>query len=438
MTKETKRKVGIIGNIVAIIVCIAMLMGTTFAWFTDMETNSGNLIKSGVLDVEAYWAMGTEEPDATATWYDFEGEDSKVVFDYQNWEPGYTVARHFKIENDGSLALKYALSIVPTGTVSELAEVIDVYFVPTAVKVTDRTAISQSLCVGTLADLIADPDGAAYGTLLSGASETATIVLKMQESADNTYQGKQIGSEFALKIVATQYNFEEDDLGADYDEKAPMPWNGTVDTAWYYDNPDAETFVLARAEEIAGLSHLVDGKQNGVQRSLSGVTFADQEIILTADVDLGATNSKGEPISFEPIGSYVQNKAFKGTFDGQGNTIFNMYQNGWELANGYWDGPDYGMGFFALIEDATIRNVNFDNASLPTEANIIGAVAGLAGGTCTYENVTVTNSYFGNHSWYSGGLIGWAEGTQTFINCDVDETNHISSQWGDFNNVTVV
>ena len=428
MTKETKRKVGIIGNIVAIIVCLAMLMGTTFAWFTDMETNSGNLIKSGVLDVEAYWAMGTEEPDATATWYDFEGEDSKVVFDYQNWEPGYTVARHFKIENDGSLALKYALSIVPTGTVSELAEVIDVYFVPTAVKVTSRTAISQSLCVGTLADLIADPDGAAYGTLLSGASETATIVLKMQESAGNEYQEKSIGSEFALKIVATQYNFEEDDLGADYDEKAPMPWNGTVDTAWYYDNQTAETFVLARAEEIAGLSHLVDGKQNGVQRSLSGVTFADQEIILTADVDLGAKDSNGNAVPFNPIGHSSQGKSFKGTFDGKGNTISNMYEQS-DLSAWQYEGEYYGL--FAYTEGATIKNVTIENAYVSSGRNEAACVVGNAVDT-TFANISIKDSTLIAYNNSAGGVAAECYGNCSFTNITVDEDTVIGPLWGTY------
>ena len=436
MTKETKRRVGIIGNIVAIIVCLTMLLGTTFAWFTDSETNSGNVIKSGSLNLEAYWAMGTQDPDA-ATWYDFEGEDSKVVFEYQNWEPGYTVARHFKIENNGSLALKYALSIVPTGTVSELAEVIDVYFVPTAVKVTDRTAISQNLCVGTLAEMIADPDGAAHGTLLSGASETATIVLKMQESADNTYQGKQIGSEFVLQVVATQFNFEEDDLGADYDEKAPMPWNGTVDTAWYYDNPAAEKYVLAAAEEIAGLSHLVDSKAEvsafNSAEDYDNIHFDGQTIELVSNVDLGAKDSKGNAIPFEPIGSYRQDKPFLGTFDGKGNTISNMSQNTWELNNGYYYG-DLGLGFFGAVEDATIKNVVMDNASISGESGLVGIVTAVAYGECTFENITVKNSKANDYQYYAGGIVGWASGKHEYINCNVEESTTIGGQWGDFNN----
>ena len=198
-----------------------MLLGTTFAWFTDSETNSGNVIKSGTLNVEAYWALCTDNP-ASATWNNLEGENASPVYNYDKWEPGYVSARHFKIANEGSLAFKYKLVIVPNGAVSALAEVIDVYYVNPAVQLSDRANLSSNLLVGTLADLIADPDGAAYGKLLSGESETATVVFKMRESAGNDYYDMSIGSTFDIKVIATQYAYESDDLDTDYDAGASL------------------------------------------------------------------------------------------------------------------------------------------------------------------------------------------------------------------------
>ena len=55
------------------------------------------------------------------------------------------------------------------------------------------------------------------------------------------------------------------------------------------------------------------------------------------------------------------------------------------------------------------------------------------GQTVTHK-ISVTDAYLGNHSWYSGGLIGWAEGDVKLINCDIDASSVVSSQWGDFNN----
>ena len=201
----------------------------------------------------------------------------------------------------------------------------------------------------------------------------------------------------------------------------PDEWNGTVDTSWYNDT-DTE-FTLTTAEQLAGLAELVDGDNN----------FAGKTVKLGKNLDLYAEDANGEPISFEPIGSFSDDKAFEGTFDGQGYTISNLYQNGWALANGYWDGPEYGMGLFSLVENATVKNLNFDGADLPTEANIIGVVAGGAA-NCVFENINITGAYLGNHSWYSGGAIGWAEGDVKLINCDIDATSVVSSQWGDFNN----
>lgn len=204
-------------------------------------------------------------------------------------------------------------------------------------------------------------------------------------------------------------------------DKQPDTWDGTVDTSWYNDT-DTE-FTLTTAEQLAGLAELVDG----------GKTFTSKTVKLGKNLDLYAEDANGEPISFEPIGSFSDDKAFEGTFDGQGHTISNLYQNGWALANGYWDGPEYGMGLFSLVENATVKNLNFDGADLPTEANIIGVVAGGAA-NCVFENINITGAYLGNHSWYSGGAIGWAEGDVKLINCDIDATSVVSSQWGDFNN----
>ena len=204
-------------------------------------------------------------------------------------------------------------------------------------------------------------------------------------------------------------------------DKQPDTWDGTVDTSWYNDT-DTE-FTLTTAEQLAGLAELVDG----------GNTFTSKTVKLGKNLDLYAEDANGESISFEPIGSFSDDKAFEGTFDGQGHTISNLYQNGWALANGYWDGPEYGMGLFSLVENATVKNLNFDGADLPTEANIIGVVAGGAA-NCVFENINITGAYLGNHSWYSGGAIGWAEGDVKLINCDIDATSVVSSQWGDFNN----
>ena len=212
--KSTKR--AFLASVVAMLICISMLLGTTFAWFTDSVTNTGNIIKTGTLDVEMYWAEGTEDP-ATAAWTD---ASTGAIFNNDLWEPGYTEAKHIMVSNEGTLALKYQLTIVPTGEVSVLANVIDVYYIEDATQIESRADLASYEPIGTLADLIYN--GIKKGTLTADADYTATLVLKMQDDAGNEYQNLSIGDDFAIQLFATQYAYEEDSFGGDYDWDAPI------------------------------------------------------------------------------------------------------------------------------------------------------------------------------------------------------------------------
>ena len=243
MSKSNLTKKALISSVIALLLCATMLLGITFAWFTDTVTSSGNIIKSGDLEVSLLWAKeyAGEETD----WVNVE-EDDSAIFNYDLWEPGYSQVRYVKIANTGNLALKYMLNIVPEGEVDGLAEVIDVYFakVDDDFEAPDEFAdVDESLTkVGTLADLIADPDGAAYGVLLPeeglGAEDvdeeealalnaetgsvTVCLVLHMQESAGNEYENMSIGGTFDITLYATQFTYENDSFGNDYDEDASL------------------------------------------------------------------------------------------------------------------------------------------------------------------------------------------------------------------------
>ena len=201
----------------------------------------------------------------------------------------------------------------------------------------------------------------------------------------------------------------------------PDLWDGSVDTTWYNDT-DTE-FTLTTAEQLAGLAELVDG----------GNTFTGKTVKLGKNLDLYAEDANGEPISFEPIGSYRKDTPFKGTFDGQGYTIANMSQNTWALDNGYYYG-DLGLGLFGCVENATIKNLTMDGASISGESAICGTIAGCAYGDCTFENVTVKNSNVNDYQYYAGGIVGWASGNHTYKNINVDASTTIGGQWGDFGN----
>ncbi len=217
MTKSKNMKSALISSILALLLCFSMLLGTTFAWFTDSVTSSGNIIKAGNLDVSMDWAEGTADPQNTE-WTD---ASLGAIFKNDLWEPGYIEVRHIKIENKGSLALKYQISIAANGDVSELADVIDVYYIDPAQQIENRDNLSQMIPMGTLSAMLDNMSGdssTATGNLLAGEAHTVTIALKMQETAGNKYQGLSIGTDFSIKLSATQYNYENDSFGSDYDE----------------------------------------------------------------------------------------------------------------------------------------------------------------------------------------------------------------------------
>lgn len=210
----------------SLVASAALLVGTTFAWFTDSVTNTGNKIQAGTLDVLlAEW-------DVTKN--DYVEVDKNPIFDYALWEPGYTDIAAVKIGNEGTLALKYQLDII-TRSATDLAQVIDVYYYKDGNAANglpaDFAAIQADTehyqKLGTLAQLLANTEnGLAYGHLEAGEADFAIIALHMQESAGDQYQGASIGSTFDIVLNATQYTGENetDGFGSNqYDKDAPLP-----------------------------------------------------------------------------------------------------------------------------------------------------------------------------------------------------------------------
>lgn len=213
--KSTKR--ALLTSFVSLMICCTMLIGTTFAWFTDTVTSSSNKIQSGNLKLDL-------ELLENGTWTSI--KDSKEpLFDNDLWEPGYTEYKLLKIENEGTLALDWVATFVSQKELSILADVIDVYVLNYGQ--TDEmnvTAPTRELTgytkVGTLRDFINSIEDTTYGSLEAKKAAYLGIALKMQESAGNEYQGLDLGGEFDITILASQASFEKDSFDANYDENS--------------------------------------------------------------------------------------------------------------------------------------------------------------------------------------------------------------------------
>jgi len=282
--------------------------------------------------------------------------------------------------------------------------------------------------------------------LFADSTHYVFIKVDMPETVGNeaNHNGTDIPTiNFGINVLASQYTHENDTFGNDYDKDATYPeieakeWDGTADFSLFglsAEPSDTEIagvnltedeYIISTAQELVAFAKLVD----------AGKTFEGKTVKLNKDINLYGEDQNGEPICFDPIGSYRKDNAFKGTFDGQGHTIKNMSQNTWALNNGYYYG-DLGLGLFGKVEDANIKNLNMDGADLSGESGLVGIVAAAAYGDCTFENITVSNSQGADYQYYAGGIVGWASGNHEYINCDVDASTTIAAQWGDFDNST--
>ena len=428
MTKTRSTKRALLLSMMSLILCTSMLIGTTYAWFTDSVSSVNNIITGGNLDVELYW---TTTPADDTSWKAVDA-DTNVFKEDTLWEPGHTEVVYLKVVNEGTLSLKYQLGVnvvsEKAGTnvaneqfllsnYIEYAVLGEVEEFDTRTEAMDYIAENPVAASGFLSEAYLS-----YDRLLNkGDAHYATIVVYMPETVGNeaNYRVTDTTSvpeiNLGLNMMASQYTYEQDSFGKDYDKDAEK-WDGAVDTSWY--DPEATVYELTTPNQFAGLAKLVD----------EGNSFEGKIVKLAADIDL-------ESKILDPIGSYRKDKPFKGTFDGQDHTIFNLSQNTWALDNGYYYG-DLGLGLFGLIEDATIKNLTMDGAEISGESAIVGIVAGCAYGDCTFENITVSNSKGADYQYYAGGLVGWASGNHTYKNITVDETTTIGSQWGDFGNAS--
>ena len=227
--KNAKRT--LLSSVIALILCFSMLLGSTFAWFTDVVTSGNNIITAGNMDIGMYWSKNNVD------WNKTEGDSAKPIFENDNWEPGYTEVRYVKVTNDGNLAFKYKMLLSPNGTVGKLAEAIDVsydivtgntsFVAPT--EVNKQGSLSK---VGTLNDIISNNVPVAGGVLLpEGESKDGfysgeiviCLSLKMREDAGNEYQNSSIGSTFNINLYAAQYTYESDSFDTGYDSDAEWP-----------------------------------------------------------------------------------------------------------------------------------------------------------------------------------------------------------------------
>ena len=227
MNNKRATKRALLTSIMALVMCVVMLVGTTFAWFTDTASTGVNKIQAGNLDVALEMWDGEKWVDAenqTLNFLQKQGE-KQVPSEDILWEPGCTYELpQLRIVNKGNLALKYKISIsgakdaTPENDKNDLKllDVIDwTYDVSGAGGNTTAELGTERHLVAKTADANED------------VFDTLTIKGQMQTSAGNDYQGMAIEG-IAITVVATQDTVENDSFNDQYDKDAEYPISVTT------------------------------------------------------------------------------------------------------------------------------------------------------------------------------------------------------------------
>ena len=252
MTSSKSTKRALITSALAILMCVAMLVGTTFAWFTDTASTGVNKIVSGNLKVDIIGANSENHVD-TLKFTKAGAETDAGATEEILWEPGCRyLTEGFRIANKGNLALKWKAQVnmnniingkVEGSTIAKdgksLLDVIDFYVVTKAADGTE-TAVAIENFTGKLA-------------ANDGKSETYYIKGVMQTTAGNDYQDLTLDG-ITITVIATQDTVENDSFGDQYDKDAQYPitsfadlkaaveWNGKYNVTENLD-PDASLIV---------------------------------------------------------------------------------------------------------------------------------------------------------------------------------------------------
>ncbi|WP_040196042.1 SipW-dependent-type signal peptide-containing protein [Candidatus Soleaferrea massiliensis] len=186
----------------SIILCLAMFIGTTLAWFSDTVSNKGNRIQAGDLKI-GFYATDNEklatdskgEPNEeieSATWRNLKTETAPI-FNFEGpAQPGDTLTRYIMIKNEGSIALKYFLDfVVNDGGLGDAVQV-DLQRVQPTPDVDATTYTAKQM-----ADLKVNGSSSTKGEYM-----IYKITMRFDASAGNTYQGGDVSMD--INLTATQ------------------------------------------------------------------------------------------------------------------------------------------------------------------------------------------------------------------------------------------
>jgi len=338
--RRTKRS--LMYSVISMVICVAMFIGTTFAWFTDSVTSGVNKIVAGNLDIEVEFSKDG------STWTKLEGSDS--VFNKNAlWEPGYTEYVYFKVENKGTLAFNYKALVTPVsengginvdGESFKLSDYL--VFGTTAatedfdtLEFADRDAARAA--VGTTQGLSVDNLTQTGSFLKDGAAQYFALVVYMPETVGNKANYKTGTTaptiELGIEFKAVQKAYENDSFDDQYDKEAENESKYIAGAYYDYFKAINETATSGSDKKF----NVEKDNGNGIVASASGETAnAGEDVSLvvtkssTAETNFTVAvaadhvvNGYDIKVSGQKANSLVQAKLYVGT----GLIDFKFYHN---------------------------------------------------------------------------------------------------------------
>ena len=331
MTNSKSTKRALISSAFAILICVAMLIGTTFAWFTDTASTGVNKIQAGNLDIEVKYTLDGEN------WNDLDGATD--IFQKGLWEPGHTEVVALKFKNNGNLALKYSINMNIVDETAGVNKFNQEYKLSDYLKV--KTLSQEASGIGDICI------GMAFSARNDGLGYTATANFKDATVLDHdlflapgevgnylimkVYMPETVGNEanaistekaasinFGLNVVATQIPYEKDSFGNTYDKDATYP----VIVSNQQQANDAITNATDKKVNISIASGQTITLDNGIANEgdkSRDITFSGNGS-QTVDAITNAVSAEGGQLNYQRGSSFTfENltiQAGEGNFDG--------------------------------------------------------------------------------------------------------------------------
>ena len=395
-TQKTKR--ALIASVVSMAMCCALLLGTTFAWFTDSVTNTGNVITAGNLKIDATaYDLGNGGVSVTIpgvnndssftfenTGLDLKSDTAKntPIISEPLWEPGQSNAKLLEIKNSGNLATNIRLDFDVKDDGLQDALWFDFVQVSpqqgqfTKRDMSDLRTLAQSMVF----------------TLKQNESMRFVLVYGMEEEAGNEYQGKAFSAD--VTVMATQAPVEIDGFGnSQYDAAAngdpdyPEWATGGTTQVTKPSEGWAETTTLT----VPGVTVSVPKEAialNAQALKLSVIAKAEQPSGITVPVNEGQ-EAKWYEVALTGISDENQQEIAVKLQIGKALQNVKLYQNGSEVTNAQYD-YDTGIVTFTTTSFGSFAVVSGSLAVSTTEE----LTSAAANGQSVYltDNIVVDES----------------------------------------------